>query len=153
MKRVAYSLVLVAGLATSSAMAADMAVKAPPAPAAAPSPWDLVVTAALMNDYNFRGVTQSDHKPSTQAGFELRYNWTASLQGYAGISGESINFSNNAAAEIDFYGGFRPTFDKLALDFGAWYYYYPGGQCFNTAALCSSNGGGPAIFPGGVPST
>ena len=24
----------------------------------------------------------------------------------------------------------RPTFDKLALDFGVWYYYYPGGQCF-----------------------
>ena len=25
----------------------------------------------------------------------------------------------------------RPTFDKLALDFGFWYYYYPGGTTFN----------------------
>jgi len=152
MKKVTYSLVIAASLATSSAFAADMAVKAKPAPPP-PSPWDVVVTAALMNDYNFRGITQSNHKPSTQAGFELRYNWNANFQSYAGVSGESINFPNNAAAEIDFYGGLRPTFDKLALDFGAWYYYYPGGQCFSTAAPCSSLGGGSAIFPFAVPST
>jgi uncharacterized protein (TIGR02001 family) len=126
-------------------MAADMAVKAPPAAAPPPSPWDVVVTAALMTDYNFRGITQSDHKASTQAGFELRYNWNANWQSYAGLSGESISFANNPAAEIDFYGGIRPTIDKLALDFGAWYYYYPGGQCFNTAALCTGLGGGPSI--------
>jgi uncharacterized protein (TIGR02001 family) len=152
MKKVAYSLVLAAGLASSSVMAADMAVKAPPAAAPPPSPWDVVVTAALMTDYNFRGITQSNHKPSTQAGFELRYNWNSNWQSYGGISGESINFPNNAAAEIDFYGGIRPTFDKLALDFGAWYYYYPGGQCFNTALLCVNLGGGlPA--GGAVPSS
>ncbi len=151
MKKVAYSLVLAAGLASSSVMAADMAVKAPPAAAPPPSPWDVVVTAALMTDYNFRGITQSNHKPSTQAGFELRYNWNSNWQSYGGISGESINFPNNAAAEIDFYGGIRPTFDKLALDFGAWYYYYPGGQCFNTAALCTGLGGGPAVItPAGI---
>ncbi len=48
------------------------------------------------------------------------------------LSGESIDFPNNAAAEIDFYGGIRPTFDKLALDFGFWYYWYPGGNCYGT---------------------
>ena len=57
MKKVAYSLVLAAGLASSSVMAADMAVKAPPPAAPPPSPWDVVITAALMNDYNFRGIT------------------------------------------------------------------------------------------------
>jgi hypothetical protein len=144
MKRVAYSLVLAAaaGLVSSTVFAADMATKAPPAAAAPPpSPWDLVVTAAMMTDYNFRGITQSDHKASTQAGFELRYNWNPNLQAYAGISGESIDFPNNAAAEIDFYGGIRPTFDKLALDFGAWEYYYPGGNCYSTAAACAAFGG------------
>jgi len=152
MKRVAYSLIVAAGLASTSAMAADMAVKAPPAAAAPASPWDLVVTTALMNDYNFRGVTQSDHKPSAQAGFELRYNSSPSLQWYGGISGESIDFANNAAAEIDFYAGFRPTFDKLALDFGGWYYYYPGGQCYGAVGTgvggCADSGGGPNAFAG-----
>lgn len=116
-----------------------MPVKAPPA-APTPSPWDVVVTAALMNDYNFRGITQSDHKPSTQGGFELRYNSSSTLQWYGGVSGESIDFPNNAAAEIDGYFGVRPTFDKLALDFGFWEYYYPGGNCYNTAALCAAYG-------------
>jgi hypothetical protein len=153
MKRVALSLVLMAGLVSSSAMAADMATKAPPAAPPPPSPWDVAITAALMTDYNFRGITQSDHKPSTQAGFELRYNQSASLPYYAGISGESIDFPNHAAAEIDFYGGFRPTFDKLALDFGVWYYYYPGGECFNAAVpstLCGPPGAaGPMSLPNG----
>ena len=153
MRKLASLVLVAAATAASSAFAAEMPVKAPPAPAVAVTPpWDVVVTAAIMNDYNFRGITQSNHKPSAQGGFEFRYNWTPTFQGYAGISGESINFPNNAAAEIDFYGGFRPTFDKLALDFGVWYYYYPGGQCFNTAALCNSLGGGPAVAPG-VPST
>jgi hypothetical protein len=148
MRTVAYSLVLAVGLASTSAMAADMAVKAPPAAAAPASPWDFVITAALMNDYNFRGITQSDHKPSTQAGYELRYNTNPNLQFYSGVSGESIDFANNAAAEIDFYGGIRPTFDKLALDFGAWYYYYPGGNCYAAAAaLCDSTFAGVATPP------
>src|ERR1700733_12836127 len=129
MKRVALSLVLAAGMATS-AMAADMATKAPPAPAPAPDPWDVAISAALMTDYNFRGITQSNHHASTQAGFELRYTQSPTWQYYAGISGESISFPNRAAAEIDLYGGIRPTFDKLALDFGFWYYAYPGGTCF-----------------------
>ena len=154
MKKVAYSLVLAVGLASSSVMAADMAVKAPPPAAPPPSPWDVVVTAALMTDYNFRGISQSNHKPSTQAGFELRYNSTPSLQWYGGISGESIDFPNAAAAEIDFYAGVRPTFDKLALDFGAWYYWYPGGQCFGFpgvgASGCADKGGGPVVFPAGT---
>jgi uncharacterized protein (TIGR02001 family) len=141
MKKVAYSIIVAASLATTSAFAADMPTKAPPAPPPPPSPWDVVVTAALMNDYNFRGISQSDHKPSTQAGFELRYNVNPNLQFYGGLSGESIDFPNNAAAEIDAYGGIRPTFDKLALDFGFWEYYYPGGNCYNTAAACAANGG------------
>jgi len=127
-------------MAATSAMAADMATKAPPAAAPPPSPWDVAITAALMTDYNFRGITQSAHQPSAQAGFEPRYNFNSSWQGYVGISGESIDFPNNAAAEIDFYGGIRPTFDKLALDFGAWYYWYPGGNCYG-APFVGGNGG------------
>ncbi len=131
MKRVALSILTAVALATP-ALAADlkMLVKAPPPP---PSPWDLAFGDAIMSDYMFRGITQSAHNPSVATYFEPRYNFTKDLQGYVGISGESIDFPNHAAAEVDFYGGIRPTFDKLALDFGAWYYYYPGGGCFNAA--------------------
>ena len=148
MKRVALPLLIVAGL-TSSALAADMATKAPPAPPAPPpSPWDVAISAALMNDYNFRGITQSRHNPSTAAGFEARYTFNPQWQAYAGISGESIDFPNHAAAEIDFYGGIRPTFDKLALDFGVWYYWYPGGECFNGDFTTPCAPPGSNAFPG-----
>jgi hypothetical protein len=143
MRRLICSLVAVIGM-TSSATAADMEVKAPPPPLA-PSPWDIAITGALMSDYNFRGITQSNHQPSTQFGVEPRYNFSKDMQGYVGVSGESLDFPNRAAAEIDLYGGFRPTFGKLALDFGAWYYLYPDGQCYNTAALCDTLGGGPSV--------
>jgi uncharacterized protein (TIGR02001 family) len=132
MKKIALTALAAIALSTS-AIAADMKMvtKAPPAPP--PSPWDVAFGGALMTDYIFRGVTQSNHKPSVAAYVEARYNSNANLQWYAGVSGESIDFPNRAAAEIDLYGGVRPTFGALALDFGYWYYYYPGGQCFNGA--------------------
>src|SRR5260370_28700486 len=117
------------------------------APAMAPmSQWDIAFGAALMSDYNFHGVTQSNHKPSVAAYFEPRYNFNDSLQAYAGVSAESISFPNRAAAEVDFYAGVRPTFGKLALDFGFWEYYYPGGTCFHTGfADCD-----PSLLNGNV---
>lgn len=154
MKKVVMSLLAtLAASAASPAFAADMPAKAPKvAPAPPPSPWDIAFGAGIMNDYIFRGITQSNHKPSVAAYFEPRYNIAPNWQLYAGISGESISFPNRAAAEIDFYGGVRPTFGPLALDFGAWYYYYPGGECFNGPAFgadCNFNSG----FTGIIPST
>src|SRR5580698_7647135 len=138
MKKFILSIVAAAALATP-ALAADlkMLTKAPPPP---PSPWDFAFGDAIMTDYMWRGITQSAHRGSVAAYFEPRYNFTDSLQGYVGLSGESIDFPNHAAAEIDFYGGIRPTFGKLALDFGGWYYYYPGGQCFSGGTFTGLTG-------------
>ncbi|HKA79739.1 MAG TPA: TorF family putative porin, partial [Xanthobacteraceae bacterium] len=143
MKKLLLSVVAAAMLATP-ALAADLKVvkKAPPPPPP-PSPWDIAFGAALSSDYIFRGITQSNHKPSVNAYFEPRYNVNKDFQLYAGIAGSSISFPNRAAAEIDLYAGFRPTFGPLALDFGAIYYWYPGGQCFNGAVGgvdCLANG-------------
>jgi len=59
------------GMATS-AMAADMPVKAPKK-AAEVSPWDIAFGGALMSDYNFRGISQSDRGASTTTYIETRY--------------------------------------------------------------------------------
>src|SRR6266581_5239820 len=102
---VAATLAMTAG----SSLAADMAVKAVKAPPpAAFDPWDIAFGGAIMNDYIFRGVTQSNHKPSVAAYFEPRYNVNKDLQLYIGASAESISFANRAAAEVDVYGGIRP---------------------------------------------
>jgi uncharacterized protein (TIGR02001 family) len=135
-------ILLATALATvsGSAFAADMALKAAKAPpVAAFEPWDLAFGSAIMNDYIFRGITQSNHKPSVAAYFEPRYNVTKDVQLYVGLSGESISFPNRAAAEIDIYGGIRPTFGMFAFDFGLWGYLYPGGQCFGGVGPGTTN--------------
>ena len=137
MKKLVLAAAVLAVTATS-AMAADMAVKAKAPPPAPFDPWDLAFGAAIMNDYVFRGVTQSNHKPSVAVYFEPRYNFTKDFQAYIGLAGESISFPNRAAAEIDIYGGIRPTFGMFAFDIGAWGYIYPGGQCFNGGAFPGS---------------
>jgi uncharacterized protein (TIGR02001 family) len=124
---------------SGSALAADMAVKAKAPPPAPFDPWDIAFGSAIMNDYIFRGVTQSNHKPSVAAYFEPRYNINKDTQLYIGLSGESISFPNHAAAEIDIYGGIRPTFGMFAFDFGLWGYLYPGGQCFGGVGPGATN--------------
>jgi hypothetical protein len=141
----------VLAMTAGSTLAADMAVKAKAPPPPAPfEPWDLAFGSAIMNDYVFRGITQSNHKPSVAVYFEPRYNVTKDLQLYAGVAGESISFPNRAAAEIDFYAGIRPTFGMFAFDFGAWGYIYPGGQCFGSQyQLPQGNCGGDIDFSQG----
>ncbi len=135
MKKLVLTSVAALALTASSAFAADLALKTPKYPN-----WDYAAGAGIVSDYLFRGVTQSNHKPSFNAYFEPRYNVNADLQLYAGIGYETIRFANDANSEIDFYGGIRPTFGKWALDVGVWYYYYPGGQCYNgTVAGCAPN--------------
>jgi uncharacterized protein (TIGR02001 family) len=146
MKKLTMAAVAVFAL-TTGASAADLPVKAKPIVAPDPPAWDLAFGSAIASDYIFRGVTQSNHKPSVAAYFEPRYNFTKDLQGYVGLGGASIDFPNRAAGEVDIYGGIRPTFDKLAFDFGGWYYWYPGGQCFNAAVpgACTFNSAGGAV--------
>jgi hypothetical protein len=147
-------------LLSGSASAADMAVKAVKAPAPAPfDPWDVAFGSAIMTDYIFRGVTQSNHQGSVAAYFEPRYNFTKDVQLYVGVAGESISFANRAAAEIDIYGGIRPTIGMFAFDVGVWGYLYPGGQCYNAGAFPGSGIPGSGLgcvfnsdpFTGGLP--
>jgi uncharacterized protein (TIGR02001 family) len=131
-------------IVSGSALAADLPVKAVKAPPpVAFDPWDIAFGSAIMNDYIFRGITQSNHKPSVSVYFEPRYNVTKDFQLYVGVAGESISFPNRAAAEIDAYGGARLTVGAFAFDVGAWGYLYPGGTC--------QYGGGAITDFAGVP--
>ena len=148
MKKLTMAAVAAVVLATGSASAADLVTKAKPIVAPQPPAWDLAFGSAIASDYIFRGVTQSNHKPAVAAYFEPRYNFHKDHQLYLGIGGASISFPNRAAAEVDFYAGYRPTFGPLAFDFGVWYYWYPGGQCFSAIANgntfdCAPSSGAP----------
>ncbi|QUS41308.1 hypothetical protein RPMA_22500 [Tardiphaga alba] len=151
---IAASAVLAMGATTVSAadLGAKMYKKAPPI-VAAYDPWDVAFGASITNNYLFRGVSQSNNRPSVTAYFEPRYNVNKDLQLYIGTSASSISFANRAALEIDGYFGIRPTFGAAAFDFGFWYYGYPGGQCIDfdpagTAGVCGV-GAGAATLPNG----
>src|SRR4051812_17949246 len=152
MKKFTIAAVAAFAVASGAASAADLPVKAKPIVAPEPPAWDIAFGSAIASDYVFRGVTQSNHKPSVAAYFEPRYNVNKDLQLYAGLGGASISFPNRAAGEVDFYAGIRPTFGPVAFDFGAWYYWYPGGQCFAAPGVnfqpCSPSGG---VAPIGLP--
>lgn len=138
---VAAALALTSGAASAADLPAKVYTKAPPVVAAVPT-WDIAFGSAIMSDYVFRGITQSNHKPSVTAYFEPRYNINPNLQLYVGSSFESISFANRAAAEVDIYGGIRPTFGALALDIGVWGYLYPGGKCADNVLTGGVPGGG-----------
>ncbi|MBI5131768.1 MAG: hypothetical protein HZA66_20200 [Rhodopseudomonas palustris] len=159
MKKAILSVAALLAVGVTSASAADLPAKvytkAPPVVAF--DPWDIAFGSAIMSDYVFRGVTQSNHKPSVNAYFEPRYNVTKDLQLYVGTSFSSISFPNRAAAEVDIYGGIRPTFGAFAFDFGVFGYLYPGGTCQfggtgvdNTGRFWGSDCAANAIFNGNV---
>lgn len=145
MNKIVLSVIAALAAGAAPAFAADMPVKAV-APVVVPSPWDIAFGASLASNYVFRGITQSDHGPSVSAYFEPRYNITPALQLYAGIAGSSVRLPTTPSAEIDFYGGIRPTFGNLSLDFGVMYYWYPhetqygvGGNFYGNGATTLAN--------------
>ena len=127
----AASVAMLYGVAPASADEAVSFKDAKAEPAPAVPDWDVAFGGSVANDYIFRGISQSDGQPSVSFYTELRRNLKPDLQLYGAIAGESIEYPNRAAAEIDLYAGIRPTFDKLSFDLGAWYYLYPGGQTFD----------------------
>jgi len=117
--------------AVTSASAADLGKgkKAPPAPVVV-SPWEWTVGGGLTTNYIFRGITQSDNKPSVNANAELRYNFNDTFTGYLGTAGSSVkltsgNVYESPSLEWDAMGGVRGTFGSIGVDVGAVGYIYP----------------------------
>ena len=125
MKKFLMSAVAAVTMCGTAAIAADMPVKAPrPAPAPV-SPWDWAFGGALMSDYNFRGISQSNRGPSVTAYSETRYNVNSSVQFYLAGQYWAVTLPTNPTAEVDIFGGVRFTAGSFGLDIGGMYYWYP----------------------------
>ena len=82
------------------------------APAAAPAPdWAFTANLGLFSDYRFRGISQTDKKPALQGGFDIAHN--SGL--YIGNWNSNVDSAmyNGANLEMDFYGGYKATFDRI----------------------------------------
>lgn len=89
--------------------------------------------AGLFTDYRFRGVSQTVRQPAFQGGFDFSHksgfylgNWNSNVDS---------GFYNGANLEMDFYGGFKGSFDAFSYDVGALYYYYPGSGIAGTTKI------------------
>ena len=141
----AAAVALLSGVATTAAFAADE-----PAPEVSP----ITANVTVVNDYRYRGISQSNFKPAIQGGFDYAHesgfyigNWNSSISwigdSYApGGSNSSYNPTGknvSAPIEMDFYAGFKKEFigEGFASDLGFLQYYYP------TSGI-PSNGGSTA---------
>ncbi len=106
------------------ALAADIPVKARPAPVAEPpSPFDVAFGVAFTNDYRLRGISQTDKNAAIQGYVEGQWKATDWLTLYAGVWGSNVSFAN---AEFDVSGGARFSYSVFGLDVGYVQYIYPG---------------------------
>ncbi|WP_158543514.1 TorF family putative porin [Dyella solisilvae] len=98
---------------------------APPLPPAAPSPgWQVAFNFGAQTDCAFRGISQTNERPSGFAGLDVAYG----SQWYVGTWTSNVDFSpsgdTSTSQEIDLYGGWRPTIATINLDLGYIHYSY-----------------------------
>jgi uncharacterized protein (TIGR02001 family) len=149
-------------LSLVAALAAAMAAQSPvaPAPAAPPVPppppailgFTLTGSTTLGSQYIFRGLTQTDGKPTIQGELDLvhpsGFYLSTSLSNISWFTDQNAGFAsaktslgspaavgapyllgkvNSASVELDLFGGYKWGFVKdWALDLGLYRYLYPG---------------------------
>lgn len=92
-----------------------------------PGPVTVSGSAALVSDYRFRGVSQTDEEMAVQAGFTVTHEsgayvgtWASNLSGWGTFGGANM--------ELDLYGGYKfGVGSGGTLDVGLTWYMYPGG--------------------------
>jgi uncharacterized protein (TIGR02001 family) len=141
-------------LAASSLLATAAFAQTAPA-AEAPEASPITANVTIVNDYRYRGISQSNFKPAIQGGFDYAHesgiyvgNWNSSISWIGDSYGTGgSNWSYNPSAktvsapiEMDFYGGIKKELigEGFASDLGFLQYYYPtsgipsnGGQTAN----------------------
>lgn len=82
-------------------------------------------TAAVVSDYRFRGISQTDKNVAVQGSITVTHEsgfyasaWGSSVSGY-------VVATNNTSQEIDLILGFKKTFGGTTVDVGLLYYVYP----------------------------
>ncbi|MET0307608.1 MAG: TorF family putative porin [Sphingomonas sp.] len=115
-----------------SKLAAALLLLIPAIPAYAqetdpPKPLTVSGSVALVSDYRFRGVSQSDEEMAVQGGLTVSHTsgiyasvWGSNLSGWGTFGGANM--------ELDLVAGFKtPLSSAVNLDVGVTWYMYPGG--------------------------
>ena len=120
------------GLVAATALA-GCAMAATPALAdetAPPSEFTITGNVALVTDYRFRGLSQSNGDPAVQGGININHKSGV----YVGAWSSSIDFPGPlgdvyGSQELDLFGGWTgPIASGVTADVGLLYYAYPSGH-------------------------
>lgn len=108
-------------------------------------------SVALVTDYRFRGVSQSDKGLAVQGGITVNHEsgayagfWASNLAGWGTFGGPNL--------ELDAFGGFKFPVGAGALDVGLTWYTFPGGASktafFEPYAKLSGTAGPVSLLAG-----
>ncbi|GAB1839027.1 TorF family putative porin [Achromobacter xylosoxidans] len=123
--------------------------------AAADAPeYTLTANVTLASQYRYRGLMQTNNKPTIQGGFDFTHasglylgNWNSSVSWL-----NDGNSDVSAPVEMDFYGGYKGNLaPDVPFDLGVLQYYYPGDYPSgytspDTTELYAGVGYGPVMF-------
>ena len=102
--------------------------------APAPTP-DVTITgsAAIVSQYRFRGLAQSDNKPAVQASITISHKSGFYLSTWGSSASAGAGPINIGGTEIDVYGGWTHGLGKsgVTVDVGGYGYIYPGAPLGN----------------------
>lgn len=92
-----------------------------------PAEFEVAGSVALVSDYRFRGVSQTDKEMAVQGGISVTHEsglyvgtWASNLAGWGTFGGSNM--------ELDIYGGYAMDIGGGAkIDIGLTWYMYPGG--------------------------
>jgi len=135
-------------LALSAALSAGLAAQSPAPPPTAPAPpapptllgFAVSGSTTIGSQYIFRGLTQTDGKPTVQAELDLvhpsGFYLSTSLSNISWFTDQNLNTASapvtvgsvaSASVEVDLFGGYKWGFAKdWTLDAGLYRYLYPG---------------------------
>jgi len=120
-------------LAASSLLASTAFAQTAPA-AEAPEASPITANVTVVNDYRYRGISQSNFKPAIQGGFDYAHesglyigNWNSSISWISDAASAGGRNNVSAPIEMDFYAGFKKELigEGFASDLGVLQYYYP----------------------------
>ncbi|NGZ27766.1 MAG: hypothetical protein G8345_12880, partial [Magnetococcales bacterium] len=90
-------------------------------------PVEVSANVALVSNYVWRGISQSDRSPAIQGGIDANHD----AGFYLGAWGSNVDFDDGDEAniELDIYGGWTKKWDNgFGVDVGIIHYEYPGAR-------------------------
>ena len=136
----------------TTAVFAAIAAAAPAIAADEPAPaFSVSGSVALVSDYRFRGISQTNNGLAVQGGLTLNHEsgayggfWASNLAGWGTFGGPNL--------ELDLFAGYKFPIGAGALDIGGTLYQYPGGAAkttfFEPYAKLSGTAGPVALTAG-----